>query len=138
MNRGLNRTMLIGNVGASPELRTTRGGVRLASFSLATSRRWTDDAARTHEKTEWHRVVAWDRLADLVGRVVRKGDRLYVEGRVEYRSWPDASGRTRHATEIIVEDLIPLDAPVVAALPMTDLEPPAGGSPFPTGDDLPF
>jgi single-strand DNA-binding protein len=108
MSRSLNKAVLIGNVGADPEVRTTAGGSRVASFSLATSRRWTTRDGREHEKTEWHRVVAWDRLAEDVERFVRKGDRVYAEGRLEYRTWEDASGRTRYATEIVAQELIPL------------------------------
>jgi len=108
MSRSLNKAVLIGHVGADPEVRTTAGGARVATFSLATSRRWTTGNGREHEKTEWHRVVAWDRLAEVVERFVRKGDRVYAEGRLEYRSWQDASGRTRYATEIVAEELIPL------------------------------
>lgn len=108
MSRSLNKAVLIGNVGADPEVRTTASGNRVASFSLATSRHWTTRDGREHEKTEWHRVVAWDRLAEEVGRFVRKGDRVYAEGRLEYRSWQDASGRTRYATEVVAQELIPL------------------------------
>jgi single-strand DNA-binding protein len=110
MSRSLNKAMLIGNVGADPEVRTTASGTRVASLSLATNRRWTDSDGRTREKTDWHRVIAWDRLADVVDRFVKRGDRLFVEGRVEYRSWEDASGQTRSATEIIAQELILLDA----------------------------
>lgn len=106
MSRSLNKAVLIGNVGADPEIRTTASGSRVASFSLATHRRWTDRSGRQQEKTEWHRVIAWDPLVDLVERNLRKGERIYVEGRVEYRTWENASGHTRHATEIIAEDLI--------------------------------
>jgi len=108
MSRSLNKAVLIGHVGADPEVRTTAGGTRVATFSLATSRRWTTRDGREHEKTEWHRVVAWDRLAGDVERFVRKGDRVYAEGRLEYRTWEDASGRTRYATEIVAQELIPL------------------------------
>jgi single-strand DNA-binding protein len=129
--------MLIGNVGAPPEVRTAAGGVRVASFSLATSRRWADRSGGQQEKTDWHRVVAWDRLADLVQRGVRKGDRLYVEGRLEYRSWADPAGRTRYATEVVAEDLIPLAGPATAGAATADWEPETGSA-FPADDDLPF
>ncbi|HEX7050952.1 MAG TPA: single-stranded DNA-binding protein [Longimicrobiales bacterium] len=111
MSRSLNRAMLIGNVGADPEVRTTAGGNRVASFSLATGRRWTGRDGQAHERTDWHRIIAWDRLAELTERFVRRGDRVYVEGRIEYRSWEDSSGRTRYATEVIAGDLIPLGGP---------------------------
>lgn len=106
MSRSLNRVMLIGNIGVDPELRTTSSGARVAEFPLATHRRWTGRDGRDVEKTEWHRIIAWDGLADVAERYVKKGDRLFVEGRVEYRSWEDRSGRTRYATEITAQDLI--------------------------------
>lgn len=106
MSRSLNRAMLIGNVGADPEVRTTAGGSRVASFSLATGRRWTGPEGQEHERTDWHRVVAWDRLAEIVERFLKKGERVYVEGRIEYRTWKDSAGQTRYATEIIAQDLI--------------------------------
>jgi single-strand DNA-binding protein len=111
MSRSLNRAVLIGNVGGVPELRTTASGSRVATFSLATSRRWTDHTGRAQERTEWHRVVAWDPLAEVAARRLRKGDRVYLSGRVEYRSWDGPGGRRRHATEILAEDLILLGGP---------------------------
>ncbi len=115
MSRSLNKAMLIGNVGADPEVRTTATGTRVASFSLATHRRWTDSQGQAHEKTDWHRIIAWDRLADVVERFVKRGDRLFVEGRIEYRSWEDPAGQTRFATEIIAQEVILLDGPKVEA-----------------------
>ena len=109
MSRSLNRAMLIGNVGADPDIRTAASGARVASFSLATSRRWSGAGGAEHEKTEWHRVVAWDALAELVARTVRRGDRLYVEGRLEHRSWEAPDGRKRYASEVIAERMLPLD-----------------------------
>lgn len=108
MSRSLNKVMLIGNVGAVPEVRTAAGGSRVASFSVATNRRWTDRDGRELEKTEWHRVIAWDPLAARLERALRKGERVFVEGRIEYRSWEDRSGRTRYATEVIADEVIPL------------------------------
>jgi len=106
MSRSLNKAMLIGHVGADPEVRTTATGSRVATFPLATHRRWTDREGRAHEKTEWHRVVAWDPLVEVVDRYLRKGERVYVEGRIEYRTWEDSAGQPRCATEIIAQDLI--------------------------------
>lgn len=106
MSRSLNRAVLIGNVGGAPEVRTTASGSRVATFSLATNRRWTDHAGRAQEKTEWHRVVAWDPFVEVVSRQLRKGERVYLSGRIEYRSWDGPSGRKRQVTEIVLEDLI--------------------------------
>lgn len=115
MTQSLNKALLIGNVGADPDVRTTASGRRVASFSLATSRRWTaSPGVGVREKTEWHRVVAWDGLADELARTLRRGGRVFVEGRLEHRSWQDRSGRTRYTTEIIAQDVIPLDAHAVA------------------------
>lgn len=139
MSRSLNRAMLIGNVGGDPELRTAAGGFRVASFSLATSRR---GAARPGpaEKAEWHRIVAWKHLAEIAERHVRRGDRLFVEGRLEHRTWEDASGRTRHVTEIVALDLILLGGPRGARAQAVEW-PPAPEPEAPRAsldDDLPF
>ncbi|HEY0972757.1 MAG TPA: single-stranded DNA-binding protein [Gemmatimonadales bacterium] len=112
MSRSLNKVTLIGNVGADPEVRSTSGGNRVATFSLATSRTWTGPAGDRQEKTEWHRCVVWNAknssLADIVERYVKKGDKLYVEGRIEYRQWQDQNNQTRYSTEINVRELIML------------------------------
>ena len=110
MSRSLNKVTLIGNLGSDPEIRSTPGGNRVAQFSLATSRTWNDQAGVRQEKTEWHRCVVWNTkgssLADIVERYVKKGDKLYVEGRIEYRQWQDKDGQTRYSTEINVRELI--------------------------------
>ena len=112
MSRSLNKVTLIGNLGNDPEVRSTTGGNRVATFSLATSRTWNDQAGVRQEKTEWHRCVVWNTkgssLADIVERYVKKGDKLYVEGRIEYRQWQDKDGQTRYSTEINVRELIML------------------------------
>src|SRR5689334_18812217 len=104
--------MLIGNLGNDPEVRSTTGGNRVATFSLATSRSWNDASGSKQEKTEWHRCIVWNtktsQLADIVERYVKKGDKLYVEGRIEYRQWQDKDGQTRYSTEINVRELIML------------------------------
>ncbi len=114
MSRSLNKVTLIGNLGNDPEVRSTTGGNRVATFSLATSRAWNDAAGAKQEKTEWHRCVAWNtkgsQLADIVERYVKKGDKLYVEGRIEYRQWQDKENQTRYSTEINVRELIMLSS----------------------------
>jgi single-strand DNA-binding protein len=108
----LNKVTLIGNLGNDPEVRSTSGGNRVATFSLATSRSWNGPAGDRQEKTEWHRCVVWNtktsQLADIVETYVKKGDKLYVEGRIEYRQWQDKEGQTRYSTEINVRELIML------------------------------
>jgi single-strand DNA-binding protein len=104
--RSLNKAMLIGNLGSDPEIRTTGTGTRVAQFSLATSRRWNDRNGQQQEKTEWHRVVCWDKLVDIVEKWVKKGDRLYVEGEIEYRQYEDKEGQTRYITEIRAREVL--------------------------------
>jgi single-strand DNA-binding protein len=112
VSRSLNKASLIGNLGSDPEVRTTTGGAKVATFSLATSRQWNSATGEKQEKTEWHRCVVWNSkgtgLADVVERYCKKGDRLYVEGRIEYRQWQDKENQTRYTTEINVRDLIML------------------------------
>ena len=129
MSRSLNKAMLIGNVGNDPEVRSTQGGSRVATFSVATSRSWKDAAGAKQEKTEWHRCVVWNSkhssLADIVEKYVKKGDKLYIEGAIEYRQWQDKDGNTRYSTEINVRELTmlgspagaPADRPAAAAKP---------------------
>lgn len=100
----VNKVILVGNLGNDPEVRSTTGGTNVASFPLATTRKWNKDGVK-QEKTEWHRVQAWGKLADVVKKYVKKGDRLYVEGRVEYRQWDDKDGNKRYSTEIVCENL---------------------------------
>jgi single-strand DNA-binding protein len=110
MSRSLNKVMLMGNLGNDPEVRTTTGGGKVASFSLATSRTWTDQAGTKQEKTEWHKCIAWNqgtqKLADVVENYCKKGKPVYVEGAIEYRQWQDKEGQTRYSTEIRVRELI--------------------------------
>ncbi len=110
MSRSLNKVTLIGNLGSDPEVRATPGGNRVAQFSLATSRTWNDQNGQRQEKTEWHRCVVWNTkgssLADIVEKYVKKGDKIYVEGRIEYRQWQDKDGQTRYSTEINVRELL--------------------------------
>ena len=110
MSRSLNKATLIGNLGADPEVRSTTNGSRVATLSLATSRQWKGQNGEKQEKTEWHRIVAWNNkgsaLADIVEKFCKKGDKIYVEGSIEYRSWQDREGQTRYTTEINARELI--------------------------------
>jgi len=114
VSRSLNKVMLIGNVGNDPEVRATPNGARVAQFNLATTRTWNGPGGDRQEKTEWHRCVLWNGratgggLADVVERYVHKGDRLYLEGSIEYRQWQDREGQTRYTTEIKVREMIML------------------------------
>ncbi len=108
MARSLNKAMIIGNLGADPEVRSTTSGTRVATLSVATSRRWTSRGGEPQERTEWHRVVCWDRLAEICERYLKKGDRVFVEGRIEYRQWEGQDGQTRYTTEIRAFQMIML------------------------------
>lgn len=152
MSRSLNKVMLIGNLGAEPEVRSTAGGIRVATISLATSRQWNSKDGERQEKTEWHRVVLWNNratgLADLAEKYMKKGDRIYVEGRVEYRTWEDREGNTRYSTEINAREVILLGQRTGAGESIEPARAPATGGTesyddFPEAldeedDDLPF
>ena len=112
MARSLNKVMLIGNLGVDPEVRHTSSGVPVANFRMATSRSWSTDGGRTEERTEWHNIVAWRRLAEICQQYLKKGSKVYIEGRIETRSWDDASsGQKRYMTEVIADQMIMLDSP---------------------------
>lgn len=108
MSRSLNKVMLIGNVGNEPEIKTTGGGTKIAKVSLATNRTFSDRSGQQQEKTEWHRLTFWDKMADLVDQYVKKGDRLYVEGRIEYSQTEDDKGNQRFWTDIVVREMVML------------------------------
>lgn len=108
MSRSLNKVMLIGNVGNDPEIRATSSGARVAKLSLATNRSWTDrNSGQKNEKTEWHRITVFGRLVDVVEQWVKKGDRLYVEGRIEY-SQTEGEGGTKYWTDIVISEMVML------------------------------
>ena len=109
MSRALNKVMLIGNVGQDPEVRATSSGSRVAKVSLATNRSWKDASGREQEKTEWHRLTFFGKLCDIVEQWVKKGDRIYVEGRIEYSQTYDAVG-TKYWTDIVVNEMVMLGA----------------------------
>lgn len=107
MARSLNKAMLIGNVGKDPEVKLLGSGSAVANFTLATSERFKDKSGEFQERTEWHSLVAYQRLAEIVRDYVKKGSKLYVEGRIQTRSWDDQqSGQKRYKTEIVVNDLV--------------------------------
>ncbi len=113
MSRSLNKVLLIGNLGNDPEVRSTASGTKVATLSVATSRQWTGSTGEKQEKTEWHRVVLWNNnrgsgLADVAERFLKKGSSVYIEGRIEYRTWEDREGKTRYTTEVVGRELIML------------------------------
>ena len=111
MARGVNKVILIGNLGADPETRYTASGNAVSNLRLATSRSWRDKQTNeTKEQTEWHRVVLFSRLAEIAGEYLRKGSRVYIEGRIQTRKWQDQQGQDRWTTEVVAEDLQMLDS----------------------------
>jgi single-strand DNA-binding protein len=109
-SRSINKIILIGNLGQDPELRYTSSGVAVASFSMATSESWKDQDGNVQEKTQWHKLVTWRKLAEIVGEYLKKGSKVYVEGRIQYRSYDDKNGVKRDITEIVVDQLLMLDS----------------------------
>jgi single-strand DNA-binding protein len=108
--RGVNKVILVGNAGQDPEVRYTAGGAAIASISIATSDSWRDkQTGQMQERTEWHRVVFWARLAEIVGEYVKKGSKIYVEGRLQTRKWADPQGVERYTTEIVASEMQLLD-----------------------------
>ena len=111
MARGINKVILIGNLGADPETRYTQGGAAITNLRIATSESWPDKATgERQEKTEWHRVVCFARLAEIAGEYLRKGSKVYIEGRIQTRKWQDQNGQDRYTTEIVASDMQMLDS----------------------------
>lgn len=106
MSKSVNKVILLGNVGKDPEIRATPGGTMVASFSLATSDRTKDQSGNWSDRTEWHNLVAFQRTAEIIRDYVKKGSKLYVEGKIQTRSWDDkTSGEKKYRTDIIVNDI---------------------------------
>lgn len=110
MTRGLNKVMIIGRLGRDPEMRFTASGQPVASFNVATTRGWTNNEGERREETEWFHVVAWGGLAELCKKRLHKGSQVYVEGRLQTRSWEDTDGQRHYRTELVTQELIFLDA----------------------------
>jgi len=107
--RSLNKVMLIGNLTRDPELRYTPQGTAVCTMGLATNRSWVTDSGEKREETEFHRIVAWNKLAELCSQLLFKGRRIFVEGRLQTRQWTGQDGNQRQATEIVIEDMLILD-----------------------------
>lgn len=110
MARSLNRVQLIGNLTRDPELRYTPQGTAVCTFGLATNRTWTTDNGEKKEDAEFHKIVAWNKLAELCSQLLVKGRKVFVEGRIASRSWTGQDGQARNTTEIVIEDMIILDS----------------------------
>ena len=114
---GLNKVMLIGNLGADPEMRYTANGNAVTTFNLAVNRNWTGPDGERKEETEWFTVVSWDKLAETVSQFRQKGRRAYVEGRMKTRSWEGQDGQKRYKTEVVANTVLFLDRPQAAPMP---------------------
>lgn len=151
--RSLNKVTLIGNMTRDPELRYTPQGTAVCTFGLATNRTWVTDGGDKKEETEWHRIVAWNKLAELCSQLLFKGRRIYVEGRLQTRQWTGQDGQPRQATEIVIEDMIVLDTKRQGeeggpfempadnqgeAAPMAETEKPEKVDSAQVADDIPF
>ncbi len=147
---GVNKVILIGNLGKDPELRYTPSGQPVASFSLATTERWTDKNGQRQDRTEWHNIVVWGKLAELTNQYLKKGRSAYIEGRITSRSWDDRDGNKKYRTEIVANQIqflgggpapggdtaVPTE-PQQTAEAHPDPSPAAGQAGVPE-DDLPF
>ena len=103
---GLNKAMIIGRLGKDPEIRYTTGGLAIANFSIATSEEWKDkESNEKKERTEWHRIVAFGKLGEICGEYLSKGKQVYIEGRIQTRSWDDKDGNRKYTTEIVASDV---------------------------------
>jgi single-strand DNA-binding protein len=135
---GLNKVMIIGNLGVDPEMRYTADGNAMTSFRVAASRNYTSPDGERHEETEWFSVVAWRKLAEQCSQFLQKGRRVYVEGRLRTRSWEGQDGQKRYRTEVVADRVLFLDRPGGAPLP-EDAE--AAGAPAPEpldAEEVPF
>lgn len=110
MARSVNKVILIGNLTRDPEMRYTPDGQAVTSFGVATNRRWTSKSGEQKEDTEFHNIVAWGKLAELCSQLMKKGRKVYLEGRLQTRSWEGKDGVTRQRTEIVLADMVLLDA----------------------------
>lgn len=109
MARTLNKVLLIGNVGKDPELKQTPSGIPVTSFRLATAETWRDKDGKAQLHTDWHTIVAWRGLAEVINKLVKKGNRIFVEGRIQTRNFEDKNGQRRHVVEVLAESMMLLD-----------------------------
>ena len=140
MSRGINKVILVGHLGDDPEIRYTPSGAAVANISVATTEGWKDkQTGKIQEQTEWHRVVFFNRLAEIAGEYLRKGSQVYIEGRLKTKKWRDKAGNDRYTTEIIGKDMQMLGAakngPPQAPQPAPSQAPPIDQD---YDDDIPF
>ncbi|HEV8480899.1 MAG TPA: single-stranded DNA-binding protein [Candidatus Eisenbacteria bacterium] len=105
---GVNKVILVGHLGANPEVRYTAGGQPVANLRIATTERWVNKNGEKTEQTEWHRVVAWGKLAEICGQYLQKGKQVYIEGKIRTRQWQDQQGQKRYSTEVVASNMVML------------------------------
>jgi single-strand DNA-binding protein len=141
-SRSVNKVILIGNLGQDPELRYTSAGVAVATFTLATNESWKDQDGNTQERTQWHNLVAWRKLAEICGEHLKKGSKIYVEGRLQYRTYDDKNGVKRYVTEVVLDQMMMLDSrssnQASGASTSAATQAPAEEAGTDKADDLPF
>jgi single-strand DNA-binding protein len=139
---GVNKVILVGNLGSDPTLRYTPNGTAVCNFNIATSERFTNKEGEKETRTEWHRIVTWARLAEICNEYLKKGKQVYIEGRLQTRSWEDQSGTKKFTTEVVATNMVMLgragDTPM--DIPSQDSPAEESVAPAPAGDDddLPF
>ena len=145
MARGVNKVILVGNLGADPETRFTASGTAVSNLSVATTRQWNDREGQRQEDTEWHRVVLFGKVAEIAGEYLRKGSQIYLEGRLQTRKWQDKSGQDRWTTEIIADEMQMLGgrggggaAPMGSGSGSAPPSAPPQAGPDDFDDDIPF
>ncbi|RLA83530.1 MAG: single-stranded DNA-binding protein [Deltaproteobacteria bacterium] len=138
--RGVNKVILVGNLGADPEVRYSSNGTPVTTFRIATNENWLNrDTGEREQRTEWHRIVAFGRLGEICAEYLRKGKQVYVEGRLRTRSWEDRDGNRRWVTEVVATNVVMLGSPAEPGteFELPEEEPPLGEAP-PEEDDIPF
>ncbi len=144
MARSLNKVMLIGNLGRDPELRSTPSGTHVTTFTMATNRRYKGKDGEFQDETQWHNIVVWGNQAEFIANYLKKGSRIFIEGRLTHRSWEDQNGQKRYMTEVVTENFVPLDAPPEGAQGAGQREPvppppePPDENGAPDDEDVPF
>ena len=134
----LNKVHLIGNLGRDPEVRYTKAGQAVASFSLATTEKWTGKDGNKEEKTEWHRIVAWGKLGEICGEYLNKGKQVYIEGRLQTREWEDNDGNKKQTTEIVASNMTMLGQAGSGSQSSSGAQSSSGGPEDFEDDDIPF
>lgn len=132
---GVNKVILVGNLGQDPEIRYIQNGSAVANFSLATSESWKDKTGQKQERVEWHRIVAWGKLAEICGEYLSKGNQVYIEGRLQTNKWQDKEGKDRYTTEVVANNMVMLGQRGNKQLPPANQSDNSG---FEDSEDIPF